>query len=113
MVTLALFFPFSGQKTYQSYYQFLMTHHKQDFSRLPDYPAFVASINTVAPFCYVLCHTLTGFFRENTLPNMIKFADSTRLKVCENQRITEHKVAKRKIGESPESLRAGRGKSSR
>lgn len=96
LLTLAIFFPLSWHRTYQSYHKFLMTHHKQDFPHLPDYPGFVASINAMAPFCYVLLETITAFFRISTSPEIIKFADSTRLKVCENQRILSHKVAKAK-----------------
>lgn len=100
MITLALFFPFSGHKTYQSYHRFLMTHHKKDFPHLPDYPGFVQWLNTVSSFCYILAQMITRFFREQTGSDeaCIKFADSTRLKVCENQRIQSHKVAKGKAG---------------
>lgn len=104
IVTIALFFPFSGHTTYQSYHRFLMTHHKQDFPYLPDYPGFVSGLNTVASFCYILLETITTFFRHSTSSEVIKFADSTRLKVCENQRIQSYKVAKGKTW---------RGKSSR
>lgn len=96
LLTLAIFFPLSGYKTYQSYHRFLMTHHKQDFPHLPDYPGFVAGLNAVVPFCSMLLTTITGFFRSSTSSEMVKFADSTRLKVCENQRIPSHKVAKEK-----------------
>jgi hypothetical protein len=73
-----------------------MTHHQQDFPHLPDYPGFVAGLNTVSSFCSILLTTLTAFFRTSTSPEQVKFADSTRLKVCENQRIPSHKVAKEK-----------------
>lgn len=92
MVTLALFFPFSWHKTYKSYHQFLMTYHICDFPKLPSYTAFVIWIKKVAPLCVLVLQMITTFFRWNTPETAIKFADSTRLKVCENQRIQEHTI---------------------
>lgn len=104
MVTLSLFFFMSGHTDYKSYHTFLMTYHLHDFPNLPSYQNLLAGIHTVTPICLLLLQMITELFKGNTSPLAVKFADSTRLKVCENQRIQEHKVARWK---------AGRGKSSR
>lgn len=74
MVTLALFFPFSGQRNYFSYHRFIMTHYKKDFPHLPDYPGFVSSLNTVMPLCFVLAQSLTSLFRNNAGVNKKNFS---------------------------------------
>ena len=103
-VTLSLFFFMSGHTNYKSYYTFIKTYHLWDFPRLPTYQNFLESIHAVTPICSLLLQMITSLFKNSTSPLATKFADSTRLRVCENQRIQEHKVAKWK---------AGRGKSSR
>ncbi len=91
IITICVYFHFSGFKTFKDFYtKSILIHHNADFKRLVSYNRFVELKQEVALelglFAQVLCHLnkCTG----------ISFIDSFSLTVCNNKRIYSHKVFK-------------------
>ncbi len=94
LTSLAIFRHFTGHKDWKSFYNFIDTYHKNDFKKLPTYGNFLNSINKLSMLGVVLLHGFMNVFKKNTLLSDIKITDSTKLKVCGNKRIFNHKVMK-------------------
>jgi hypothetical protein len=87
IMTILIAFQTSGFRTFKSYYQFVLDHHRPDFPELVSYDRFVYLIpRAVVPlFVYLQIRGLD-------VPTGISFIDSTALKVCHNKRIRRHRV---------------------
>jgi len=103
-LTLGIFFSLSGFDNYADYYRFLHTYHTKDFPHLPTYQNFESSLIRTTPVAHMMLNIMITYFQQQTPSSLVKFADSSRLKVCDNQRILSHKVA---------AQYASRGKTSR
>jgi transposase len=92
LVSLALFFQFTGHRSWKDFYKYITTHYQQDFPHLPSYKNFVVSMNTLSPYAVILLTAFCSFFRATTATACPKLADSTRLPVCGPKREFSHKV---------------------
>jgi hypothetical protein len=94
LVTLALFRFFTGHRNWKDFYRHIKTYHKRDFPHLPTYQNFLNAVNRLCSFAGMILNTFTNFFRDHTPAETLKFADGSRLKVCEITRSLSHKVAR-------------------
>lgn len=94
LVTLALFFQFTGHRSWKDFYKYIKTHYQQDFPDLPSYRNFVAAMNALSPYALILLQAFCAIFRQSTPTTAAKFADSTNLPVCGIKREFAHKVMK-------------------
>lgn len=94
LATLAVFRFFTGHRNWKDFYRHLCTYHTKDFPVLPTYQNFLSAINRLAGFAGVLIGVFTRFFRDHTPAEALKFADGSKLKVCEIVRSLSHKTAK-------------------
>jgi hypothetical protein len=94
IVTLAIFRFFTGHRNWKDFYRHLVTYHRNDFPSLPAYKNFLIAVNGCAGFATFLLQGFVNLFRIHTPDDTLKFADSTKLKVCEIFRSLSHKVAK-------------------
>lgn len=92
LVSLALFFQFTGHRSWKAFYKYISTHYQQDFPELPNYNNFVASMNVLSPYAVILLNAFCSFFRRTTGRNAPKLADSSKLPVCHIKREFSHKV---------------------
>lgn len=74
--------------TLQQLYDRVCMYHANDVKSLPTYGAFVAQCHRVLP---KLIAVVSLTMQSDTL---FRFADSTKLPVCRNHRVTSYKVAK-------------------
>ena len=95
LVSLAIFRYFLGYDEWKAYHRHIKEYHHRDFPKLPTYENFVRAMNALAPLAYILLQGCTQLFKSVTTKERLKFADSSKLKVCENKREFTHKVAKR------------------
>jgi hypothetical protein len=94
LASLAIFRFFTGHRNWKDFYRHLKTYHGKDFLSLPSYKNFLVAINGCAGFAMVLLSGFLKLFRLRTPDDAVKFADSTKLRVCEIFRSLSHKVAK-------------------
>jgi len=94
LTSLAIFRYFTGHTNWKSFYNFINTYHKKDFKDLPTYGNFLNSINKLSVLGMIVLQGFMNVFKRNTLFSDIKITDSTKLKVCGNKRIFNHKVMK-------------------
>jgi transposase len=94
LATLAIFRFFTGHRNWKDFYRHITTYHAKDFPTLPTYQNFIASVNSLSGFASILLHGFMHFFREHTPELAHKYADSTKLIVCEITRSLRHRVAK-------------------
>lgn len=92
LVALALFFHFTGQRDWKSYYRYLKTHYRQDFPDIPSYGNFVSAMNALSPYALILLSAFCSFFRAETGTQHPKLADSSKLAVCGGKREFSHQV---------------------
>jgi transposase len=92
LISLAIFRFFTGHRNWKDFYQHLKTYHQKDFSRLPKYGNFLYAINKLSPFANLMLQAFMNIFQKLTGENKLKFADSTKLKVCDIKREFSHKV---------------------
>ena len=92
LISLAIFRFFTGHRNWKDFYQHLKTYHQQDFPNLPKYGNFLDAINKLSPFAHLMLQGFMNIFQNMTGVNNLKFADSTKLKVCEIKREFSHKV---------------------
>jgi hypothetical protein len=94
LATLAIFRFFTGHRNWKEFYQHLETYHGSDFPRLPTYQNFLDAVNRLSGFAMILLQGFMQIFKNGTSVDDLKFADSTRLRVCDIKRESSHKVAK-------------------
>lgn len=104
LVTLALFFQFTGHQSWKDFYKYIKTHYRQDFPELPDYGNFVTSMNALSPYAVILLNAFCSFFRQQTPALAAKFADSTKLEVCNIKREFSHQVMKEFASKSKSTM---------
>lgn len=86
-LTILVFYHLSYYKDFKHYYLFGICHeHRRDFKNLPCYDRFIQIMPSLfLPLC-ILLHSIKG------KQTGIYFMDSTKLKVCDNKRISRNKV---------------------
>lgn len=94
LTSLAIFRFFTGHRNWKDFYRHLTTYHRNDFPLLPAYKNFLVAINGLSGLAAFLLQGFMNIFRLHTTSDALKFADSTKLKVCEIFRSLSHKVAK-------------------
>lgn len=94
LVTLSIFRFFTRHTNWKDFYKHVTTYHKKDFSNIPVYKNFIRAVNKLAPFASIMLQGFMSVFRKVTKEEDLKFADSSKLKICENKRIFNHKVCK-------------------
>lgn len=94
LCTLAIFRFFTGHRNWKDFHSHVQTYHPQDFPSLPTYQNFINAVNSLSGFASLLLHGFMHFFREQTPELAHKYADSTKLIVCEITRSLSHKVAR-------------------
>jgi len=92
LTSLAIFRFFTGHKNWKDFYQHIKTYHRQDFSNLPNYQNFLEAINKLSVLASLMLQGFMNIFNKISGENGLKFADSTKLKVCEIKREFSHKV---------------------
>lgn len=88
IMTIVIFFHFSGFKTFKHFYKFLELYHKKDFPKLVSYNRFLELQQSIL---IDLASYLSSAFKKQS---GLYFIDSTSLKVCHNRRINRNKVFK-------------------
>lgn len=87
IMTIAILFQQSHYRTFKAYYtQYVQQHLRSEFPHLVSYTRFVELLPTVLAPLIVYLHTQLGQCTG------ISFIDSTALAVCENPRISQHRV---------------------
>ena len=94
LATLAIFRFFTGHRNWKDFYRHVRTYHSRDFPGIPTYQNFLSAINRLTGFAGILMGAFTRFFRDHTPAEALKFADGSKLKVCEITRSLSHKTAK-------------------
>lgn len=98
MMTIMILFHQSHYRTFKAYYtEYVQRHLRSEFPRLVSYQRFVELMPTLLVPLVAYLHTQMGHCTG------ISFIDSTKLVVCHNARIHQHRVF---------AGRAARGKSS-
>lgn len=92
LTSLAIFRFFTGHRNWKDFYQHIKTYHKQDFPSLPNYKNFLEAINKLSILASLMLQGFMNIFNKISGENGLKFADSTKLKVCEIKREFSHKV---------------------
>jgi len=92
LTSLAIFRFFTGHRNWKDFYQHVKTYHKQDFPSLPNYQNFLEAINKLSILASLLLQGFMNIFNKISGENGLKFADSTKLKVCEIKREFSHKA---------------------
>ena len=88
IMTITIFFHFSGYRTFKDYYlKYVSVHLRDKFPELVSYNRFVELMPDI------LIPSLT-FFKTCRIGKVtgVSFVDSTKLRVCHNRRIHSHKV---------------------
>lgn len=94
IASFSIFKFFTGHRSWKDFYKHITTYHKIDFPTMPKYQNFLRAVNKLAPFASVLLNYFLSVFKHNTPPDRLKFADATKIKVCENKREFSHKVCR-------------------
>lgn len=91
IMTICVYYHFSGYKTFKDFYiKSILVHHKNEFKNLVSYNRFVELKQKIALDLGLLAHLLC---RLNKCTGT-SFIDSFSLPVCHNKRIYSHKVFK-------------------
>jgi len=91
---LAIFRFFTGHRNWKDFYRHVKTYHGTDFPNLPSYQNFLDAVNRLSGLAGILSQAFMDVFKKITPEESNKFADSTRLRVCDIKREFSHKVAK-------------------
>ena len=87
IMTILVYFHHSNFRTFKHFYlKFLEPHHRCDFPALPSYTRFVERIGTGLSALCAFLHANRG------QPTGLAFVDATRIDVCDNHRISTHRV---------------------
>ncbi|MEG3851298.1 IS982 family transposase [Microcoleus sp. herbarium19] len=90
-ITILVYYHYSGYKNFEYYYkQFVLTDLKTYFPQAPSYTHFLELESRVS----ILMPLIMQLTCENASRSQIYFADSKRIPVCDNLRISSHKVFK-------------------
>jgi hypothetical protein len=89
IMTILIAFQTSGSRTFKTYYQYVLDHHRSDFPGLVSYDRFISLMPRAVIPLFVYLQT-----RGLDSPTGISFIDSTALKVCHNKRICRNRVFK-------------------
>ncbi len=90
LITLAVFRFFTGHKNWKDFYTHISNYHRRDFPKLPNYQNFLKAVNNLSAVALIMIQVFCSWFKVSL--ERLKFADSTKLKVCRNKRIFHHKV---------------------
>jgi hypothetical protein len=92
LTSLAIFRFFTGHRNWKDFFQHIKTYHKQDFPNLPNYKNLLEAINKLSVLASLMLRGFMNIFNKISGENGLKFADSTKLKVCEIKREFSHEV---------------------
>ena len=92
LASLAIFRFFTGHRNWKDFYKFVKTYHQQDFPNLPTYGNFLKAMNKLSSLAAILLQGFINVFQKTTAKEKLKFADGSRLRVCEIKREFSHKV---------------------
>jgi hypothetical protein len=100
IMTIAVYFHLSGYRTFKHYYQnYVCRYLTKEFPRLVSYNRFVEIMqSSLIPMLFYLRN-----FRKGKCSG-ISFIDSTKLVVCHNRRINQHKMFKDLAGRGKDSV---------
>jgi Transposase DDE domain len=104
IVTLGIFRFYLGHTNWKDFYWHIQSYHKKDFPNLPSYSNFIEAINFTSPLALLMCHAFAKIFRDQTPLEDPKFADSSKLKVCEIKREFSHKVCRKIAAKSKSTM---------
>jgi hypothetical protein len=91
LIALGVFRHAMNIKDVRHYHRFLLSHYARWF-HLPNYPNFLHQMHQVSPYVLLVLLYLCAENRSSALQPYAM--DTTALKVCENGRISEHRVCK-------------------
>ena len=89
IVTIMILFQQSPCKNFKYFYQSYLQHYKEDLC-LVSYNRFVE----LQKRCLIYCVCLQFWFCQQNSKGRLHFIDATKIQVCHNKRITQHKVFK-------------------
>ncbi len=92
LASLAIFRFFTGHRNWKDFYKFVKTYHQQDFPNLPTYGNFLKAMNKLSSLAAILLQGFMNVFQRMTAKERLKFADGSRLRVCEIKREFSNKV---------------------
>lgn len=92
-VTLGLFRYALNIKDVEHYHRHLLSHYS-DWFDLPVYHNFITQVNRVSGYVLLLTLWICRYNKQHLRQEDLLIIDTSRLKVCENGRISEHKVCK-------------------
>ena len=104
IVTLGIFRFYVGTTNWKDFYFHIQTYHHKDFPNMPCYSKFIEGINFSSPLAFFLCHAFGKFFTQKTPLSDPKFADSSKLKVCEIKREFSNKVCQNSAAKSKSTM---------
>jgi hypothetical protein len=92
VVTLGVFRHVVNVKDVKHYHWYLHSHYPGWF-QLPNYQNFQSQLNHASGYVAMLLQWIMVYYREQGVAGP-KFIDTTPLKVCENKKISGHKVCR-------------------
>ena len=99
VMTILIAFHQSNYRTFKHFYlKHVCVYYRAEFPQLVSYSRFVQLKKEVSKLLTIYLSTRTGTCSG------ISFVDSTRLRVCDNRRISSHKVFAGKAGRSKTSM---------
>ena len=99
VMTLVIAFHQSNYRTFKHFYlKHVCVYYRAEFPNLVSYPRFVQLKKEVLELSHIYLSATLGECRG------ISFVDSTRLRVCDNKRISSHKVSTGKAERSKTSM---------
>ena len=102
VMTILIAFHQSKYRTFKHFYlKHVCVYYRAEFPELVSYSRFVQLKKEVLRLLTVYLSTRTGTCSG------ISFVDSTRLRVCDNKRISSHKVFAQKVSERGKTSRGG------
>lgn len=104
LVSLAIFRFFTGHRNWKDFYNHIKTYHYRDFPNFPTYGNFIKAMNKLSSLATILLQGFMNVFQRITGKEKLKFADGSKLKVCEIKREFSHKVCRKYASKSKSTM---------